>query len=89
MESRWPRVLLPEPGSHPRPERGPWGRPQAATPRVVARLPATDDFEGNPRNRLYDAAANGRFLMIQRANATDVSGDLVVVLNWFEECGRR
>ena len=61
------------------------GGPTAATPRVVARLPATDDFEGNPRNRLYDAAANGRFLMIQRANATDVSGDLVVVLNWFEE----
>ncbi len=23
--------------------------------------------------------------MIQRANATDVSGDLVVVLNWVEE----
>jgi serine/threonine-protein kinase len=59
--------------------------PAAATPRVVARLPASDDFEGNPRNRLFAASASGRFLMIQRANATDVSGDMVVVLNWFTE----
>jgi serine/threonine-protein kinase len=61
------------------------GGPAAATQRVVARLPASDDFEGNPRNRLFAASANGRFLMIQRANATDVSGDMVVVLNWFTE----
>jgi serine/threonine-protein kinase len=61
------------------------GGPGTAAQRVVVRLPASDDFEGNPRNRLFDAAANGRFLMIQRANATDVSGDLVVVLNWFTE----
>ncbi|HJS48273.1 MAG TPA: hypothetical protein VJ773_09835, partial [Gemmatimonadales bacterium] len=59
--------------------------PGSAAQRVVVRLPASDDFEGNPRNRLFDAAAGGRFLMIQRANATDVSGDLVVVLNWFTE----
>ncbi|MGH7585217.1 MAG: protein kinase domain-containing protein [Gemmatimonadales bacterium] len=61
------------------------GGPGVATQRVVARLPASDDFEGNPRNRLFDVAADGRFLMIQRANATDVSGDLVVVLNWVTE----
>ena len=61
------------------------GGPAAATQRVVVRLPASDDFEGNPRNRLFAASANGHFLMIQRANATDVSGDLVVVLNWFTE----
>ena len=59
--------------------------PGSAAPRVVARLPASDDFEGNPRNRLFDAAADGRFLMIQRDNATDVSGDVVVVLNRFTE----
>jgi len=59
--------------------------PGSAAPRVLTRLPATDDFEGNPRNRLFDVTPGGRFLMIQRANATDVSGDLVVVLNWFTE----
>ncbi|HET9293384.1 MAG TPA: protein kinase, partial [Gemmatimonadales bacterium] len=61
------------------------GGPAAATQRVVTRLPASDDFEGNPRNRLFAASASGRFLMIQRANATDVSGDMVVVLNWLTE----
>ena len=65
------------------------GGPAAATQRVVARLPASDDFEGNPRNRLFAASASGRFLMIQRANATDVSGDMVVVLNWFTELKAR
>ncbi|HSE28294.1 MAG TPA: protein kinase [Gemmatimonadales bacterium] len=59
--------------------------PGSAAQRVVVRLPASDDFEGNPRNRLFDATADGRFLMVQRSNATDVSGDLVVVLNWFTE----
>ena len=56
-----------------------------ATVRTVVRLPAEDDFERNPRNRLFDAAPDGRFLMIQRAGTTDVSGDLIVVLNWFQE----
>ena len=65
------------------------GGPGSAAPRVVARLPAGDDFEGNPRDRLYDVAGDGRFLMIQRANATDVSGDLVVVLNWVQELKAR
>ena len=61
------------------------GGPAGATSRVVARLPAGDDFEVNPRNRLYDVSPTGRFLMVQRAGTADVSGDLVVVLNWFEE----
>jgi eukaryotic-like serine/threonine-protein kinase len=59
--------------------------PAAMSRRTLVRLPEADDFERNPRNRLYDVAPDGRFLMIQRAGATDVSGDLVVVLNWFEE----
>ncbi len=59
--------------------------PNAATSRVLLRLPADDDFELNPRNRLIDVHPDGRFLMIQRAGMTDVSGDLVVVLNWFDE----
>jgi serine/threonine-protein kinase len=57
----------------------------AATSRILTRLPPGDDFELNPRNRLFDVSPDGRFIMIQRAGATDVSGDLVVVLNWFEE----
>jgi serine/threonine-protein kinase len=61
----------------------------SATERTVVRLPASDDFEGNPRNRLFDVGPSGRFLMIQRSNATDVSGDLVVVLNWFTELRAR
>ena len=59
--------------------------PGAATSRTVTRLPAADDFEVNPRNRLFDVSRDGRFLMIQRAGTTDVSGDLVIVLNWFQE----
>jgi len=59
--------------------------PTATSSRTLARLPAEDDFERNPRNRLFSVSPDGRFLMIQRAGATDVSGDLVVVLNWFEE----
>jgi serine/threonine-protein kinase len=65
------------------------GGPSAAKVGTHLRLPAEDDFERNPRNRLYDVAPDGRFLMIQRAGATDVSGDLVVVLNWFQELGER
>jgi serine/threonine-protein kinase len=59
--------------------------PAATSSRTLTRLPAEDDFERNPRNRLFSVSPDGRFLMIQRAGATDVSGDLVVVLNWFEE----
>ena len=63
--------------------------PGAPTSRTLTRLPAEDDFEVNPRNRLFDRARDGRFLMIQRAGATDVSGHLVVVLNWFQELKER
>jgi len=59
--------------------------PGGATTRTVTRLPSEDDFERNPRNRLFDVAPDGRFLMIRRAGVSDVSGDLVVVMNWFQE----
>jgi Tol biopolymer transport system component len=65
------------------------GGPSGASVRTLIRLPADDDFERNPRNRLYDVAPDGRFLMIQRAGTTDVSGDLVIVLNWFQELHQR
>jgi len=63
--------------------------PGGARVRTLVRLPAEDDFERNPRNRLYDVAPGGRFLMVQRAGATDVSGDLVVVLNWLSELAQK
>jgi hypothetical protein len=34
---------------------------------------------------LYDVAPDGRFIVIQRFGTPDISGDLVVVHNWFEE----
>jgi len=61
------------------------GGPGEATSRTLTRLPAEDDFERNPRNRMFDVAPDGRFLMVRRAGVTDVSGDLVVVMNWFQE----
>ena len=45
--------------------------------------------ERNQRNRLYDVAPDGRFVMIQRPGTPDVSGDLVIVQNWFEELNQR
>jgi hypothetical protein len=51
----------------------------------LGRLPASDDVEGNPRNRPFDVTPGGRFMMIRRANSADVSGDLLVALNWISE----
>ncbi len=59
--------------------------PSAAVRRILVRPPAQNDYERNPRNRLYDVAPDGRFLVIQRLGTPDVSGDLVIVQNWFEE----
>jgi len=36
---------------------------------------------GVERNRLFDVGPDGRFLMIRRTGVSDVSGDLVVVMN--------
>ena len=43
------------------------------------RLPTDKDYEVNPRNWLYDVAADGRYILIQRAEGGDVSGDLVLI----------
>jgi Tol biopolymer transport system component len=59
--------------------------PSSATSRVLVRMPAKNDYEQNTRNRLYDVAPDGRFVVIQRFGTPDVSGDLVVVQNWFAE----
>jgi len=48
-------------------------------------LPAENNYESNPRNRLYDVAPDGRFVMLERAGSGDISGDLVIVQNFLEE----
>jgi hypothetical protein len=59
--------------------------PSSAEVRVVVEPPAQNDYERNQRNRLYELAPDGRFLVIQRFGTPDVSGDLVVVQNFFAE----
>jgi Tol biopolymer transport system component/predicted Ser/Thr protein kinase len=63
--------------------------PNSAASRTLASLPEQNDYERNQRNRLFEVAPDGRFAMIQRSGTPDVSGDLVVVLNWFRELRQR
>jgi serine/threonine-protein kinase len=63
--------------------------PSSAVSRRLAALPEQNDYERNERNRLFEVAPDGRFAMIQRSGTPDVSGDLVVVLNWFQELRQR
>jgi serine/threonine-protein kinase len=59
------------------------------TRRVFLALPSENNYESNPRNRLYDVAPDGRFVMLERAGTGDISGDLVIVQNFFEELKER
>ncbi len=59
--------------------------PGAASSRVLVDLPASSNYELNPSNRLFEVAADGRFLMLRRAAVPDVSGDLILVHNFFAE----
>jgi serine/threonine-protein kinase len=59
--------------------------PSFAATRVLVRPPPQNDYERNERNRLYDVAPDGRFVVIQRLGTPDVSGDLVIVQNFFQE----
>jgi len=63
--------------------------PSSAVSRRFIALPEQNDYERNQRNRLFEVAPDGRFAMIQRSGTPDVSGDLVVVLNWFQELRRK
>jgi len=54
--------------------------------RVMWNLPEENNYEANDWNRLYDVSPDGRFIFIERAGGvSDVSGDLVIVQNFFEE----
>jgi serine/threonine-protein kinase len=59
--------------------------PSATSARVLIRLPGENNYEANPRNRLYDVAPDGRFVMIERVGTGDISGSLVIVQNFFED----
>ncbi len=63
--------------------------PNSAANRRLASLPAQNDYERNQRNRLFEVAPDGRFAMIQRSGTPDVSGNLVVALNWFRDLRER
>jgi serine/threonine-protein kinase len=52
-------------------------------------LPPENNYESNPRNKLYDVALDGRFVMLERAGTGDISGDLVIVQNFLEELKER
>ena len=52
---------------------------------TTVELPLDKDYEVNSRNRLYDVSPDGRFVMIERAGGGDVSGDLIMVQNFFRE----
>ncbi|MCZ6761258.1 MAG: protein kinase [Gemmatimonadetes bacterium] len=59
--------------------------PGAASSRVLVDLPASSNYELNTSNRLFEVASDGRFLMLRRAAVPDVSGDLILVHNFFAE----
>ena len=59
--------------------------PSAARQTAIIKLPRDKDHEVNSRNRLYHVAPDGRFVMIRRAAGGDVSGNLVMVQNFFRE----
>ena len=59
--------------------------PSSALRTTTVDLPRDKDYEVNSRNRLYDVGPDGRFAMIQRAGGGDVSGDLIIVQNFFRE----
>ena len=51
----------------------------------VSSLPPDNDYERNRRDRLFDVAPDGRFVMIERAGVFGRTGDLVIVQNFFED----
>ena len=59
--------------------------PSAATKIATINLPSQNEYEVNRGNPMYAVAPDGRFLVIEREGTGDVSGDLVIVQNFFEE----
>jgi len=61
------------------------GGPDAATVVRTIRLPSNNEYEYNSGNVMYAVAPDGRFIVVEREGTGDVSGDLVIVQNFFEE----
>ncbi len=59
--------------------------PSSVLRTTTVELPLDKDYEVNSRNRLYDVSPDGRFVMIERAGGGDISGDLILVQNFFTE----
>jgi serine/threonine-protein kinase len=59
--------------------------PSAATKVSTIHLPTQNVYEQNGGNVMYAVAPDGRFLVVEREGSGDVSGDLVIVQNFFEE----
>jgi serine/threonine-protein kinase len=59
--------------------------PSAATKVSTIHLPTQNVYEQNFGNVMYAVAPDGRFIVFEREGIGDVSGDLVIVQNFFEE----
>jgi serine/threonine-protein kinase len=59
--------------------------PAAASVAARITLPAQNEYESNRGNVMYAVAPDGRFIVFERTGKGDISGDLVMVQNFFEE----
>ncbi len=55
------------------------GGPSQAVPGREVVLHGERDYEVNPRNWLFDRAADGRFIMVERPSGGDISGDMILL----------
>ena len=58
--------------------------PSAPEHRTLFEFSDETYFELNSDNHMYDVARDGRVLMLRAAQG-DISGDLIIVQNFFEE----
>jgi serine/threonine-protein kinase len=59
--------------------------PAAATVTARIVMPAQNEYERNSGNVMYAVAPDGRFIVVERTGKGDISGNLVLVQNFFEE----
>ena len=59
--------------------------PSAATKTATIHLPGQNEYEWNFGNVMYAVAPDGQFIVVERQGIGDISGDLVIVQNFFEE----
>jgi tRNA A-37 threonylcarbamoyl transferase component Bud32/WD40 repeat protein len=59
--------------------------PAAASVTARVTMPPQNEYEWNGGNVMYAVAPDGRFIVIERTGKGDISGNLVLVQNFFEE----